>query len=187
MTFLHLHYLTLQLCFGFRFGIRSGCVQVCGSKLEKVHQLMTPRYRLPATLSNPKSSCVVNPTMTRSSSLLYIPVNGFSEWPCQDVQYLLLRSWVKSSVFDEVHGNTMSLKEHVEEFMMFHPFLFRSTKTIKHLQLYNKNNHNYNPTTHNHLGPPIWSLPRPEVVFAWHRRISFHISGPAQIAVSYLQ
>ena len=39
--------------------------------------------------------------------------------------------------------------------------LFRSTKTIKHLQLYNKNNHNYNPTTHNHLGPPIWSLPGP--------------------------
>lgn len=39
-------------------------------------------------------------------------------------------------------------------------FLFRSTKTIKHLQLYNKNNHNYNPTTHNHLGP-IWSLPGP--------------------------
>lgn len=71
------------------------------------------------------------------------------------------KSWVKSSVFDEVHGNTMSLKEHVEEFMMFHPFLFRSTKTIKHLQLYNKNNHNYNPTTHNHLGPPIWSLPGP--------------------------
>ena len=28
--------------------------------------------------------------MTRSSSLLYILVNGFSEWPCQDVQYLLL-------------------------------------------------------------------------------------------------
>lgn len=40
---------------------------------------------------------------------------------------LASRSRVKSSVFD-VHGKTMSLKEHVEEFMMFYPSFFAPQK-----------------------------------------------------------